>query len=85
MTQLKVFRVKESQAMSLFFRLKSLASKAKLLPWREKTLTQIMALMTKRNMPRKPGGKPGKPSKPGKPGKPFERPEGENWVRTQII
>ena len=44
-----------------------------------------MTIMTKRNMPRKPGGKPGKPSKPGKPGKPFERPEGENWVRTQII
>ena len=42
-------------------------------------------MMTKRNMPRKPGGKPGKPSKPGKPGKPFERPEGENWVRIQII
>ena len=39
----------------------------------------IMTIMTKRNMPRKPGGKP------GKPGKPFERPEGENWVKTQII
>ena len=44
-----------------------------------------MTIMTKRNMPRKPGGKPGKPSKPGKPGKPFERPEGENWVRIQIV
>ena len=41
----------------------------------------IMTIMTKRHMPRKPGGKPGKPSKPGKP---FERPEGENWVKTHV-
>ena len=44
----------------------------------------IITIMTKRNMPRKPGGKPGKPSKPGKPGNPFERPEGENWVKTRV-